>query len=110
MLEETGLIIDCTTLLMVECAGGSWIRFVLTGTVTGGMLKTPSQADEESLQAKWIKNLNHVTLRAKDITHLIDRARYYNVSKILKEKCWHPDVLPGLRPHSNLLLRYVNLL
>lgn len=75
VLEETGLIIECTTLLMVECAGGNWIRFVLTGVVTGGTLKTPSQADEESLQAKWIANLNELTLRATDMMELIERVR-----------------------------------
>lgn len=105
MLEETGLTFEPTTLLMVECAGGSWIRFVLTGKVIGGTLKTPSQADQESLQAKWIKNLNELTLRAKDITHLIERARQYIGARKLKEKGWHHDILPALRPHSNLLLR-----
>ena len=75
VLEETGLTVSLTTMLMVECARGSWIRFVLTGSVTGGDLKTPSQADKESLQAKWIFNLDELSLRAKDITHLVDRAR-----------------------------------
>lgn len=28
VLEETGLAIDCTTLLMVESAGGAWMRLV----------------------------------------------------------------------------------
>lgn len=75
VLEETGLIVTLTTLIMVECARGNWIRFVLTGDVTGGSLKTPAQADQESLQAKWIKNLDELTLRASDITHVIERAR-----------------------------------
>jgi hypothetical protein len=30
--------------------GGSWYRFVMTGDVTGGKLKTPADADSESLQ------------------------------------------------------------
>lgn len=75
VLEETGLKIECTTLLTVECAGGNWLRFVLTGVVVGGSLKTPAQADQESLQAKWIANLEELSLRSMDITHLIDRAR-----------------------------------
>lgn len=75
VLEETGLEIECTTLLMVECAGGNWLRFVLTGVVTGGTLKTPAEADRESLQAKWIANLEEMPLRATDLTHLIERAR-----------------------------------
>lgn len=105
VLEETGLTIEPTTLLMVECAGGSWIRFVLTGIVTGGTLKTPAQADKESLQAKWIANLEELSLRAKDITHLVDRARQYAVAKRFKDKGWHLDILPAIRPHQNLLLR-----
>lgn len=75
VLEETGLKIECTTLLTVECAGGNWVRFVLSGVVVGGSLKTPAQADQESLQAKWVANLDELTLRSADITHLIDRAR-----------------------------------
>jgi 8-oxo-dGDP phosphatase len=35
VLEETGLVMEPTTLLMVECASGAWFRFVITGTVTG---------------------------------------------------------------------------
>lgn len=75
VLEETGLIVECKTLLMVETAGGLWVRFVLTGDIIGGSLKTPAQADKESLQAKWIADLNELTLRAPDIIHLIDRTR-----------------------------------
>lgn len=73
--EETGLDVKCSTLLMVECASGNWMRFVLTGRIIGGELKTPEQADDESLQAKWVGNLNELTLRAGDIKHLIERAR-----------------------------------
>lgn len=75
VLEETGLEVDCTTLLMVEGARGSWMRFVLTGKVVGGKLKTPAEADRESLQAKWISNMDELELRAEDIVHLIERAR-----------------------------------
>lgn len=75
VLEETGLNVECTTLLKVECASGFWARFSFIGQVTGGSLKTVAQADKESLQAKWIGNLNEVTLRAKDILPLIERAR-----------------------------------
>lgn len=80
VLEETGLTIKCTTLIMVELARGSWIRFVLTGVVTGGTLKTPASADKESLQAKWIRDVNELSLRATDIYELIERTRY--VSKV----------------------------
>ena len=54
VLEETGLEIDLTTLLLVETAAGSWYRFVVTGSVTGGKLKTPADADSESLQVRVI--------------------------------------------------------
>lgn len=53
---------ELDTLLLVEAASKAWFRFILTGTVTGGVLKTPAQADSESLQAKWIKNISEVLL------------------------------------------------
>jgi 8-oxo-dGDP phosphatase len=40
VLEETGLHFQLTTLLMIESAGGSWYRFVVTGEVTGGKVST----------------------------------------------------------------------
>lgn len=60
---------------MVDSGKGVWFRFVLVGDVIGGTLKSPSSADQESLQAKWIQNLDEVPLRAQDILPLIDRAR-----------------------------------
>lgn len=75
VLEETGLEMECTTLLIVESAGGVWFRFVLTGTITGGTLKTPAQADKESLQAKWVGNINELALRASDIMPLVEKTR-----------------------------------
>lgn len=59
-MEETGLEMELDTLLLVEVASKAWFRFILTGTVIGGRLKTPGQADSESLQAKWIKNISEV--------------------------------------------------
>jgi 8-oxo-dGTP pyrophosphatase MutT (NUDIX family) len=35
VLEETGLVMEPTTLIMVESAAGLWFRFVLTGSVVG---------------------------------------------------------------------------
>lgn len=35
VLEETGLLMEPSTLLMLEIVGGSWYRFVFTGKVTG---------------------------------------------------------------------------
>lgn len=48
---------------------------MLTGKVIGGTLKTPAQADRESLQAKWVSNLDELSLRASDIIELIEKAR-----------------------------------
>ncbi|KAF5281775.1 hypothetical protein FQA39_LY17694 [Lamprigera yunnana] len=107
--EETGLDIECTTLLLIEFAGGSWIRFVVTGIVIGGTLKTPSQADSESLQAKWVPDLNELNLRATDIVNVVDRARLYTNAHNLKDKSWHHNILPVPRAHNQLLLRLVIL-
>lgn len=75
VLEETGLRVAITTLLAVECAGGSWYRFVCTGRVLSGELKTPTRADAESLQAKWIDNLGDLNLRSNDIVPLVELGR-----------------------------------
>jgi 8-oxo-dGDP phosphatase len=78
-MEETGLDFEPTTLLMVESATGSWFRFVMTGNVIGGRLKTTSEADAESLQARWVKDVTEIPLRAKDILPLIERGKYFIV-------------------------------
>ena len=65
VLEETGLEFDLSTLFLVETAQGSWYRFVVTGQVSGGRLKTPAEADSESLQAKWIGDLSDFPLRSR---------------------------------------------
>ncbi|XP_044757638.1 8-oxo-dGDP phosphatase NUDT18 [Coccinella septempunctata] len=105
VLEETGLIVECTTLLKVECAKGFWVRFSYIGHVTGGKLKTVSQADQESLQAKWIGDLNEVTLRADDILPLIERAREYKNRQ--HNSGWHENIMVGLLSHDRILLRLV---
>ncbi|XP_018799054.1 PREDICTED: 8-oxo-dGDP phosphatase NUDT18 [Bactrocera latifrons] len=106
--EETGLNVDITTLLAIEVAGGSWFRFVLTGRVTGGQLKTPAQADNESLQAKWIGRLSELPLRANDILNLIDIGRSYNERNSSPQApSYHPDVLPTKYSHHKNYLRVV---
>lgn len=105
VLEETGLECDPKTLLVVETAGGMWYRFVLTGEIIGGELKTPAKADKESLQAKWISNLQEITLRSNDIVHLIEKARLYKQSK--SSNLWHKDILPAPTPHVKDLLRLI---
>ncbi|XP_026466918.1 8-oxo-dGDP phosphatase NUDT18-like [Ctenocephalides felis] len=106
-LEETGMHCDVKTLITIECAGGSWFRFAFTGKVTGGELKVPAKADQESLQAKWILNIDELSLRSKDIMHLIDRGRAYHEAKLLKNVFWHTDTLPSKLEHNKNLLRLV---
>jgi len=111
VLEETGLEIDLTTLLLVETAAGSWYRFVITGSVIGGKLKTPADADSESLQAKWIGDLTDFPLRAGDVLPLIERGRQYHTALTgARPEPWHHPIVPALRPHRKLLLRTVILI
>ena len=113
MLEETGLEMEPTTLLSVECASKAWFRFVLTGKVIGGRLKTPADADSESLQAKWVKDLSEVNVRANDIYPIIERGVAYhhylkkNPSTAASPQQWHQNLLPVIREHKKLLLRLV---
>lgn len=103
--EETGLNIRVTTLLAVETASGSWIRFVVTGEVLNGELKTPACADKESLQAKWIKSLDEVTLRSNDVLGIIELGRnFYNRSS---DSTWHKNILPTPKSHYKNYLRLV---
>lgn len=111
VLEETGMDIEVTTLLGCECAQGSWFRFILTGRVIGGELKTPQKADAESLQAKWVGNLNELNLRANDILPLIELGRSYhhamrknNMERPLQ---WHNSILPAEKSHARNYLRVV---
>ena len=106
VLEETGLHIRVTTLLAVESAGGSWFRFVLTGDVIGGELKTLAQADPESLQAKWISDLNEVSLRASDIVGLVDLGRSFK-ARGHQDNSWHKNLLPAYKAHYKSYLRIV---
>ncbi|BFF88989.1 8-oxo-dGDP phosphatase NUDT18 [Drosophila madeirensis] len=111
VFEETGLNAELTTLLAVEVAGGSWFRFVLTGRITGGRLKTPADADAESIQARWVLNPQEVPLRANDILNIIDIGRAYHkggktgVADISSEPLWHGSILPTRYPHRRNYLR-----
>ncbi|KAJ9591871.1 hypothetical protein L9F63_001594, partial [Diploptera punctata] len=104
VLEETGLEMEPTTLLMVECASGAWFRFVLTGNLKCGCLKTPKDADSESLQAKWVKDPAELNLRANDIYTIIEKAKSYQARR---DEPWHSNMLPVLAPQHKLLLRLV---
>lgn len=104
VLEETGLDVEPKSLIMVECAGGSWFRFVFSGSVVGGTLKTVDQADEESLQARWVQDVESLALRSNDIVPLIQKCREY-----VREGngLWHDELMPVSNPLNKLYLRIV---
>ncbi|RWS12150.1 nudix hydrolase-like protein [Dinothrombium tinctorium] len=104
--EETGLKFEPLTLIMVENAEGYWYRFVFTGSIIGGKLKTTAEADEESLQAAWVPEVEQLNLRSRDIIPLVTKAKSY-----WKEtKTYHSPILPALRAHNKLLLRVIVLI
>ncbi|KAL9887360.1 8-oxo-dGDP phosphatase NUDT18 isoform 1-T1 [Glossina fuscipes fuscipes] len=106
--EETGLNVEMNTVLAVEAAGGSWFRFVLTGLVTGGSLKTIAQADKESLQAKWVADITQLPLRAHDILNLIEIGKAYkHRNDGTSSQLWHPETLPTRYAHHKNYLRVV---
>lgn len=109
VLEETGLNVQITTLLGVECAGGSWFRFVLTGNVLSGELKTPARADKDSLQAKWIFDLNELNLRSNDILPLIELGRNY-INKKPTDQLWHQRIMPTPKSQVKNYLRVVSVI
>ncbi|KAL0110036.1 hypothetical protein PUN28_013576 [Cardiocondyla obscurior] len=104
VLEETGLVIAPSTLILVECANGTWFRFVFTGDIVGGSLKTPDQANEESLQACWVRSIDDLPLRSNDIIYLLDRGKSYVSNKNIPQ---HPHLMPVFKSHAKLLLRII---
>ncbi|XP_064618364.1 8-oxo-dGDP phosphatase NUDT18-like [Liolophura sinensis] len=114
VLEESGLHFVPTTLLCVEVGCGSWYRFIYTGKVTGGKLKSTSDGDSESLQAKWMKyeevvdaRKRTITIRAGDIFKLIKLGhRRYSQSDVTKRI---PKCVGSCNPHKQLLLRLILL-
>lgn len=103
VLEETGLVVEITTLLTVETAGGSWFRFVVTGNQVGGELKaTP---DSESLQAQWIDNVEELPLRSQDVLGLITYAREYKNNYSVN--IWPRDILPSVKSQTKNYLRLI---
>ncbi|XP_041065093.1 8-oxo-dGDP phosphatase NUDT18 [Carcharodon carcharias] len=99
--EETGLECEPYTLLSVEERGPRWIRFVFLARVTGGNLKSTSESDAESLQAKWWDRVSPLPLRARDILNLISFAVKH------KEKASHPVIVPVELPCSIVCHRVV---
>lgn len=92
--EETGFECEPITMLMVQEKGRQWIRFAFLAEVTGGRLKTPSEADSESLQARWWDREASLPLRSWDIVCLIDAGLRY------RQKPWFPVSHPVNLPCS----------
>ncbi|CAG2172225.1 unnamed protein product, partial [Oppiella nova] len=103
VLEESGLEIEPTSLVVIETEGSAWYRFTYTGRVIGGHLKTVE--DNESIQAKWWskRELKSVDFRCKDIVDLIYCVRKYHKSVNTS----HNSRLPAIRAHNEMLLRVV---
>lgn len=105
VLEETGLVVEITTLLTVETAGGSWFRFVVTGNQVGGELK--AVPDTESLQAQWVKyeDLEGLPLRSQDVLGLISYAREYKTNYSVN--IWPRDILPMAKAQTKNYVRLI---
>ena len=101
--EETGLLFEPTTLLMVESSQGSWFRFTFTGRIVGGKLKTVAMADSESLQACWVSDINQLSLRANDCIRLIEFVKQYMEMR----SDWHRPQFPAIKSHKKMLQRIV---
>ncbi|XP_030579523.1 8-oxo-dGDP phosphatase NUDT18 [Archocentrus centrarchus] len=86
--EEAGFESEPITLLLVQEQGPQWIRFIFLAKVTGGILKSLSAADQESLQASWWDRQSALQLRGRDILRLIDSGLKY-----FQSPC-HPITLP----------------
>lgn len=79
-------------------------RLTKASSFLGGRLKTPAEADSESLQAKWVSDLGELSLRASDVGPLVAAGRQHWAAMKAKE-AWHPALLPAGRHHARLLLR-----
>lgn len=104
VLEETGVEFRPTTMLAMEMACGYWYRFTMTGTVTGGKLKTVEQKDKESIQAEWMSlekiKSKDITLRATDILPLITLALQHRSATKKFD-----NLLPHIIPRDILAMR-----
>lgn len=101
VLEESGFIFQPTTLLKVESSLATWYRFVYTGNIIGGELKTVSKADQESIQAAYMADLSKLDLRSKDCLNLIQLGREY----VKNRGDWFPPQLVTRRAVPNIYLR-----
>lgn len=103
VLAESGLCFQPISVIKVESSHGNWFRFVYIGRITGGQLKTVSKADEQSLQACYVDDAGHLSLRSRDCLPLIEFARdYYR-----NGQSWHSPQLICRRYIPNLYMRLV---
>lgn len=103
VLAESGLCFEPISIIKVESSHGNWFRFVYTGRITGGQLKTASKADEQSLQACYVNDVGNLALRSRDCLPLIEFARdYYR-----NGQSWHLPQSICKRYVPNLYLRLV---
>ncbi|KAM9744068.1 LOW QUALITY PROTEIN: 8-oxo-dGDP phosphatase NUDT18 [Menidia menidia] len=86
--EEAGFDCEPISLLLIQEQGPQWIRFIFLAKITGGTLKSPAAADQESLQASWWDRRSPLPLRGRDILRLIDCGLRYHRSP------GHPVMLP----------------
>ncbi|XP_051925030.1 8-oxo-dGDP phosphatase NUDT18 [Hippocampus zosterae] len=86
--EEAGFECQPITLLLIQEQGPQWIRFNFLAKITGGSIKTLSEADQDSLQATWWDRRAPLPLRGRDILRLIDFGLKY------RNDAWHPVTLP----------------
>ncbi|KAK2840659.1 hypothetical protein Q7C36_012238 [Tachysurus vachellii] len=92
--EEAGFECEPITMLLVQEQRRQWLRFTFLAEVTGGCLKTLSEADSESLQAQWWDPKAPLPLRSQDVVGLIDAGVKY------RQKPWFPVSLPVNMPCS----------
>ncbi|CAD5115855.1 DgyrCDS4795 [Dimorphilus gyrociliatus] len=71
--EEAGIDFQPTAIVRVD-SDGSWFRFTFVGEIIGGQLKSLEEKDNESLQAKFIKQSqlnNQYILRVNEKVHAL---------------------------------------
>jgi len=73
---------------------------------SGGTLKTPAQADCHSLQAKWVADVEDLSLRAKDVRYVLEVGRMYRAA-LKQGQAYFSPTLVAINPHKRLLLRLV---
>ncbi|CAG2167530.1 unnamed protein product [Oppiella nova] len=107
VLEESGLEIAPTALVMMETSSKYVFNFVFTGRVIGGQLKTVADSDSESIEAKWCSQTDicSMNLRYEDTLDVISVVRNYNRS--VAAIPYHISRFTAIGAHNRMLLRVV---